>query len=366
MKHNLKAILLTTSMISGVALADAPEPSIFNQADYASQLQAGYQGHSARWFWSVSAQATQRQKPANRYVDYSHVNVQGTHFSNTVFSVIPLLGPSIEKSVDRAINRRLTRTAEYIATSDKYDRIMRELELYQAISAETQMDISAIQSDIEDSLYYYMDQLGHFDEERYGRTMHRYDTLSPVNHSAFNDVNSVLSYFAYARHLPGMKLRGEVGYKKENFEWRIGGQKHKATESSFSNERQERQSLYSTMDWDISARFNYMNYYVDETMQNFLSVKDLDHARKSEYHRLSYRFNEDTALYVGHGLHKDDVFGKASYNHIGVQSCDDMIEGLKICGNIRYERADVQQDVLHDMNGQHSGVGATLNLNYRF
>lgn len=366
MKNSLKILLLTSTMISSTALADNISPNAFSQDDYVRQLQAKYKSNTQRWFWSVSAQATQDNTPTNRFTNYSHVQLQSVDFTNTVFSRIPLLGPSIEKSLDRAINRRLQRTAEFVATSDKYDRIMRELEFYQAMSIATQMDLTSIQADIEDSLYYYKDELNHFRDRYNNRVLPRYETLTPINHTAFNDVNSVLSYFAYARHLPGMRIRGEVGYKKENFEWRIGGQKHKANESVFSNERQERQSVYSTMDWDISAHFNYMNYYIDEDMQNFLGVKDLNHERKTEYHRLSYRFNDETALYLGHGINTDDVYGKAKYDHVGVQSCKDLIERLKLCGNIRYERADIQQNLLHDMNGQHSGVGATLNLDYRF
>ncbi|MEC7701668.1 MAG: hypothetical protein VYC19_02835 [Pseudomonadota bacterium] len=368
-KISIYAALLTTTMFS--ASANANTHITYTSYANTNSIQTNIGGDQNRWFWNVTAQNSTTVSPSSKldlstFYTENYANHRGHYIQGSIIQSIPLLGPAIEKSLDRAIDKRLRKTQEYISDSVRFDQLMHELELYNSLALNS--DAAAlIARDVEGDIYHYMNELGRHNSAYNMNVQPIYqDLLQPINHSAFNDIDSVLSYFSYARQLPGMRLRAEIGYKKDNFEWRIGGQKHRSADSLLTNERQKRQSVYSTMDWDISAKFNYMNYYVEESLDNYLGIEDFEHERSSEYHRLSYRFGQEASVYVGHGKHHNDILGNARYTQIGAQKCNNIANDMSLCSNLRFERSHVEDSFSESINGHYSGITAGINLDYRF
>lgn len=345
--------------------------SYFNAPSYgqrfASEISANLGQQHSRWFWNATASTTLSSRG---HLPNDHVNFESNahhrqtyfNFSDSVWS-IPVLAPALEKSINKAVHRRLKKVSEYYARIDDLHR----LQDFEKQVSQIDGYGDRYQPVMSDEMYQARYDLGYFKSTFHNLNGAPSYGMDSFNHSLHNDMDSVLAHFRAARQAPGVKIRGELGYSSDKFEWRMGHQKQKTSGDNVSDKRQIRTSNYSTMNWNISDRMNYFNFITDETFENNFGVDGFDRETKSSYHRLGYALNDETSIFIGGGKHKDGIIGKTKYFHAGAQNCSTLANAWHMCSSLSYE--DSEYDFTHnDFNdiGHKSGIRATLTARLEF
>lgn len=321
----------------------------------------------SNWFWNASTSVAQQNQPyrAQKYVDFSQGNRSNfdhkyISFPSLITTGVPILGEALERGLNKAVHKRLTKTAEQYARVEAFNRLQKYAEELQSANPELYAPTSGVTE---------TQHLARFDRALFN---HAAITPRPLNMSLssfdntiHHNMQSVLDYYHAAQDLSGVRLRGEIGYKTNSVQWRMGVQKQKVDGYSNSTEQQKRKSIYSTASWDISDRLNYFHVFTRENFENRFGLEGFSHESSAQYHRLSYAVNENTHLFIGKGRLHDDLIGNAERYHSGVQNCTELQNMWNLCSSLSYQKtsyADAGSEIMRDK----SGVQAALTAKIRF
>jgi hypothetical protein len=321
----------------------------------------------SNWFWNASTSVAQQNQPyrAHKYVDFSRVNRSNfehkyIRFPSLITTGVPILGEALEKSLNKAVHKRLTKTAEQYARVEAFNRLQKYAEELQSANPE----LYALTTDVTETQH-----LARFDRALFNhaaiapRPLNM--SLSSFDNTIHHNMQSVLDYYHAASDLSGVRLRGEIGYKTNSVQWRMGIQKQKIDGFRNSMEQQERKSIYSTANWDISERLNYFHVFTRERFENRFGLEGFSHESSAQYHRLSYAVNENTHLFIGKGRLHDDLIGNAERYHSGVQNCTELQKTWDICSSLSYQKTSYAEADSEIMRGK-NGVQAALTAKIRF
>lgn len=323
----------------------------------------------SRWFWEAGASAQSYRHgdihdSFNYEIDrYNHEFHQYFRFPEGMQSSVPIITGTIENLLNKAVNRRLRKTDEEYERLENYSETMDRINQYRQIAG-----MYNIMPLFNDELHSAQMDLGFHTHSQFAtNAVDGMATLTLFNPSLQDDMDSVLTHFKQTRQGPGIRLRGETGYRSDNVDLRIGAQKQRLRSDFDMFTSQQRDSYYATAQWNIGNHWHYFTFATRETVENSFGFDGFDRELSSEYHRVVYDMNDNTSIYAGLGNAEDTLFGKTDYQHIGARYCNSIAPKLDTCLSLNYEQANYDQaatDVFQTDN--RSGFTTFAKLTYKF
>jgi hypothetical protein len=324
----------------------------------------------SNWFWAASTRITNEQyvHAKRKYPDFSggersQYNQKYFVFPKLITKGLPILGKALEVSINKAVYKRLNKTAAYYEHAETFDRLQRQIETMQMKNP----DIYANAPLFSSALHHARLNLGQFNN--IARAPHYKDAIATTafDNTIHHGIDSVLDYYDAARRQSGGRMRGEIGYETNSVNWRIGVQKQKTKGYEHYAGQQERKSVYSALSWDISDRVNYFNVFTREEFENNNDLNSFTFDIASHYHRLSYAVNDNVSLFTGQGRSNSALFGQTEFRHSGVQDCSTLQNTWQICSGISYQESSYKNSNTEHYSAQEkSGIHLTLSAKLRF
>jgi hypothetical protein len=289
--------------------------------------------------------------PPYKYEDY-------VVFPDIVKTGIPILAPAVEDGLNKMMRRRLKKTAErygpYLAAR-QLDTILLGL------NEEDQFDhpiLGEYGVAHMNELYNERDEFLHqslatdFNDRSFGAT--RFD----FNQS--DDMSSVLAYYKAARKNPSVRVSGEIGYKSERLNWRLGGQRQKLQSATDILINEQNETIYSALNFKLSERMTYFNVTARETSKNSFGITDLSMSRKTDYHRLNYNLSDNFSVFAAQGKMVHDMLGTTQSTQIGIKNCRAPESQFSFCGSFGNQSTKFNESNSAEITQHSSGYMALV------
>ncbi len=360
--------ITTTGAATPIQQQDAYNLAHQYSPTQAQRFTAQISQNKSNWFWNASTSVAQNNnKPHSReYVkikrdDKENYAQRYINFPNLITTGIPILGKALETSINKALHKRITKTELHYARVEAFNR----LQAYAETVQQNNPELYESSADVTDALHQNRLSTGLFNQTALNQPHRQSIGFTSFDSTIHHDVASVLDHYNAVRTQPGVRLRGELGYKTNSFEWRMGLQKQKTDGMTSSTEPQKRKSFYSAASWDISERLNYFNVFTQEKFKNRFGLEGFSNDATAHYHRLSYALNENTNIFIGKGRTNDDLLGQVEQRHSGVQNCTELRNIWNICSSVSYQITSYGADssqVMSDKKGAHLALTAKMNF----
>jgi hypothetical protein len=289
--------------------------------------------------------------PPYKYEDY-------VVFPDIVKTGIPILAPALEVGLNKMVRRRLKKTAErygpYLAARQldiALSRLNGEDQFNHSILGEYSIE-SMNEPNNERDEFLNQSLATSFNDQAFGAA--RFD----FNQS--DDMSSVLAYYKAARKNPSVRVSGEIGYKSERLNWRLGGQRQKRQSVTDILVNEQNETIYSALNFKLSERMTYFNVTARETSKNSFGITDLSMSRKTDYHRLNYNLSDDFSVFAAQGKIAQDMLGTTQSTQIGVKNCWAPESQFSFCGSLGHQSTKFHESNSEKLTQDSSGYMALM------